>query len=84
VAIASEISNTTLSDQAIDYTLAVAHAETADGWMSSAEKRAGSWWPHWLEWITARSGETRPAPATLDSADFLALDVAPGRYVMES
>ena len=27
----------------------------------------GSWWPHWLEWIKARSGEMTPAPAALGS-----------------
>jgi polyhydroxyalkanoate synthase subunit PhaC len=60
-----------------------AQAETAVGWMGAAEKRSGSWWPHWLEWITARSGKTRPAPAALGSPDLLSLDAAPGRYVME-
>jgi polyhydroxyalkanoate synthase len=60
-----------------------AQAETADSWVGAAEKRSGSWWPHWLEWITARSGATRPAPAALGSADLLSLDAAPGRYVME-
>ena len=61
-----------------------AQAETAEGWTGAAEKQAGSWWPHWLQWITARSGETRPAPATLGSADLSTLDAAPGRYVMEA
>jgi polyhydroxyalkanoate synthase subunit PhaC len=60
-----------------------AQAETADNWIGTAEKRSGSWWPHWHEWITARSGETKPAPAALGSADLLSLDAAPGRYVME-
>jgi polyhydroxyalkanoate synthase len=61
-----------------------AQAETAEGWIGAAEKHAGSWWPHWLEWITARSGETGPAPAGLGSAEHLTLDAAPGRYVMET
>ena len=29
-----------------------------------ATKHAGSWWPHWLEWIKARSGEMGSAPAS--------------------
>jgi polyhydroxyalkanoate synthase len=60
-------------------------AETDDpeAWQKQAERRAGSWWPHWLEWITARSGERKPAPASLGSADIPQLDAAPGRYVME-
>jgi polyhydroxyalkanoate synthase subunit PhaC len=60
-------------------------AETDDpeAWQKQAERRAGSWWPHWLEWITARSGDRKPAPASLGSADIPQLDAAPGRYVME-
>jgi polyhydroxyalkanoate synthase subunit PhaC len=61
-----------------------AQADTADAWMSGAEKRTGSWWPHWLDWITQRSGETKPAPAALAKADLSRLDAAPGRYVMET
>src|SRR5215510_2738852 len=60
-------------------------AETDDpeAWQKQAERRSGSWWPHWLEWITARSGEKKPAPASLGTAHLPALDAAPGRYVME-
>jgi polyhydroxyalkanoate synthase len=55
----------------------------AQAWLDQAEKHAGSWWPHWLDWITARSGEMR-APAALGNADYPLLDDAPGRYVMET
>jgi polyhydroxyalkanoate synthase subunit PhaC len=61
-----------------------AHAADAPTWLEGAQKHAGSWWPHWLAWIKARSGETLHAPATLGSADYPLLDEAPGRYVMES
>jgi polyhydroxyalkanoate synthase len=63
---------------------APARADNAETWLAQATKNSGSWWPHWLEWISARSGETKPAPAGLGSADFLPLGEAPGRYVMES
>ena len=43
----------------------------------------GSWWPHWLDWIKARSGEMTPAPAALGSEPNPPLGAAPGRYVME-
>jgi polyhydroxyalkanoate synthase len=59
-------------------------ADTGEGWLKQAPKSAGSWWPHWLEWISARSGEKKPAPVTLGSAELAPLDAAPGRYVMES
>src|SRR6478609_4342164 len=32
-----------------------ANAATPDAWLGQAEKHTGSWWPHWLEWIKARS-----------------------------
>jgi polyhydroxyalkanoate synthase len=60
-----------------------AHADNADAWLAQSEKNQGSWWPHWLEWIAARSGDKTDAPASLGSTELPALDVAPGRYVME-
>ncbi len=60
-----------------------ARERSAEGWLEKAAKHPGSWWPHWLEWIKARSGELAEAPATLGSADHPPLGEAPGRYVME-
>ncbi len=56
---------------------------TPDAWLDRAEKQTGSWWPHWLAWIKARSGDLIAAPAALGSADIPGLGDAPGRYVME-
>jgi polyhydroxyalkanoate synthase len=55
----------------------------ADAWLQNAVKHQGSWWPHWLEWIKARSGELVDAPATLGNGAYPPLGEAPGRYVME-
>jgi polyhydroxyalkanoate synthase len=60
-----------------------AAAASADRWLEGADKQSGSWWPHWLDWIKARSGEVVPAPAALGTAGCPPLDPAPGRYVME-
>jgi polyhydroxyalkanoate synthase len=60
-----------------------ARAAGAEAWLEQAAKHSGSWWPHWLEWIKARSGEMTPAPATLGSEQHPPLSPAPGRYVME-
>jgi polyhydroxyalkanoate synthase len=57
--------------------------ERADAWLQGATKHNGSWWPHWLEWIKARSGEMRSAPTTLGNAANPPQGEAPGRYVME-
>jgi polyhydroxyalkanoate synthase len=56
---------------------------SADAWLDQATKQAGSWWPHWLEWIKARSGAMTAASAP-GGAAYPPLDAAPGRYVMES
>jgi polyhydroxyalkanoate synthase len=56
-----------------------AREPTADAWLEKARKNQGSWWPHWLEWIKARSGPLHEAPPQLGNN----LGAAPGRYVME-
>jgi polyhydroxyalkanoate synthase len=56
---------------------------SAQAWLEQAAKHGGSWWPHWLDWIKARSGEMTPAPAALGSKYNPPLMAAPGRSVME-
>jgi polyhydroxyalkanoate synthase subunit PhaC len=51
-------------------------------WLEHAVKQAGSWWPHWREWIKARSGGTK-TPGELGSKANPPLEAAPGRYVLE-
>ena len=60
-----------------------AHQANAEAWLEQSAKHTGSWWPHWLEWIGARSGEKKSAPAVLGAADYPLLGDAPGQYVME-
>jgi polyhydroxyalkanoate synthase len=55
----------------------------AQTWHEQAAKHSGSWWPHWLDWIKARSGAMTPAPAALGSDQNPPLEAAPGCYVME-
>jgi polyhydroxyalkanoate synthase len=60
-----------------------AKAAEPQAWLEQAAKQSGSWWPHWLEWIKARSAEMTSAPPALGSEQNPPLDAAPGRYVME-
>ena len=60
-----------------------AQPKSADAWLQQSVNTSGSWWPHWLEWITARSAEKKPAPTALGNANSPPLGEAPGRYVME-
>jgi polyhydroxyalkanoate synthase subunit PhaC len=53
----------------------------ADQWMAGAERHEGSWWEHWVGWLTERSGEQVAAPESPGSHRFPALEPAPGRYV---
>ncbi len=34
-----------------------------DDWLKGTEEQAGSWWPFWMEWLQARAGKQKPAPA---------------------
>jgi len=60
-----------------------ARSAVAQEWLDHASKESGSWWPHWLSWIQNRSGEKKPAPAKLGTAEVPPLGEAPGQYVME-
>jgi polyhydroxyalkanoate synthase subunit PhaC len=50
-------------------------------WLASAQKRLGSWWEYWRDWLRERSGEPRPAPHVLGSERFAPGAPAPGTYV---
>ncbi len=54
--------------------------EDPEAWRAGAEEFAGSWWPHWGEWLAKRSGSRRPARALGDS-EHPVLAPAPGTYV---
>ncbi len=57
---------------------------TADEWLKGTEEVKGSWWPFWMEWMQARSGNKKKAPKTLGKGKFKPLDDAPGQYVLET
>jgi polyhydroxyalkanoate synthase len=58
-------------------------ADAPDAFLSSAEKRKGSWWLDWREWLFARSGDEVTAPASLGSVRHPTIGAAPGTYVFE-
>ena len=55
-----------------------------DEWLAEAQKRNGSWWEYWRDWIQTRSGEKRAAPASLGSERHPPGTKAPGKYVFET
>jgi polyhydroxyalkanoate synthase len=55
-----------------------------DGFAAGAAKQSGSWWRHWSEWLSTRSGDKASARATLGNAEFPSRDSAPGKYVFNA
>lgn len=51
-----------------------------DEWVAAAEEHPGSWWPHWLEWITAQAPRKVPAREP-GGGKLKPLCDAPGEYV---
>jgi polyhydroxyalkanoate synthase len=53
--------------------------ETAEDWFEGAEKRPGSWWPTWRQWLTRGDLEDKtPARKTRNP-----IEAAPGSYVRQ-
>jgi polyhydroxyalkanoate synthase len=57
--------------------------DTPDAFLAAAEKRKGSWWLDWRDWLHARSGEEVIPPSSLGSTRYPTLGAAPGTYVFE-
>jgi polyhydroxyalkanoate synthase len=54
-------------------------AATLEAWIESAREHAGSWWPHYAEWLAKYSGGMVPARAP--GARHGVIEDAPGSYV---
>lgn len=52
-------------------------------WLSGSQKRSGSWWENWRDWLRGRAGEQRQAPQRLGNERYLPETPAPGTYVFE-
>jgi polyhydroxyalkanoate synthase len=53
---------------------------TVDEWIGGATEHPGSWWPHWSEWLKARSGGQVPARDP-SSGPLGSIEDAPGSFV---
>ena len=52
----------------------------ADRWLAGAEQHAGSWWPHWSQWLEAL-GDAQVEARSVGSNKYPPLMDAPGSYV---
>jgi polyhydroxyalkanoate synthase subunit PhaC len=68
-------------DSRSSYRVAEQHPEDPKAFLETAAKVPGSWWPDYAEWLTARSGDLKPAPKRLGGRGHRALSKAPGTYV---
>jgi len=58
-------------------------SETAEAWRESATQTAGSWWPHWMKWVNARS-KAQVDARDPEHGELLPLEDAPGAFVKRS
>ncbi len=53
----------------------------ADHWLETAERKQGSWWPNWDQWLKAQGGSDTVAPKKPGNKAYPVIEPAPGRYV---
>ena len=51
--------------------------DSPDDWLEGSVEHEGSWWPHWMKWLAAKSGKKTEALPVEDKG----LGDAPGTYV---
>jgi len=49
--------------------------------LATAQKVAGSWWPHYSSWLAGRSGGQQKSPSQLGRKGYPVRGAAPGNYV---
>ena len=64
-----------------DYWQGPPAGDDPDQWLAGATEHHGSWWPQWIEWLTARSGPEKKPPSALGNRKYPPLGPAPGTYV---
>jgi polyhydroxyalkanoate synthase subunit PhaC len=63
------------------YLIADEHPPSAAEWRKGATQVPGSWWTLWHDWLTDRSGPTRPRRQQVGNDTHPPRELAPGRYV---
>ena len=55
----------------------------AEQWLKGAQRHEGSWWDHWVAWLSERSGDRVAAPQAAGSRLFPPMEPAPGTYIFQ-
>ena len=66
------------------YVKGVAKGKDPDEWTKTAEKKEGSWWLDWAEFMKEHSGDEVDSPKAAGNAKHKPLGPAPGTYVFEA
>lgn len=66
------------------YWLSDADFDSPDQWLASARREAGSWWPHWQQWVTPHLGDKQVPARAPGSEECPCLMPAPGQYVQQT
>jgi polyhydroxyalkanoate synthase subunit PhaC len=53
----------------------------AEAWLAGATETQGSWWNHWIKWLSLMAGEAVAARRELGTKNYPTVEPAPGRYV---
>ena len=59
------------------------HYVDSETWLALAPRKDGSWWPEWVAWLNARSGDPVAPPVMGAAAGYSPLGDAPGTYVLQ-
>ena len=65
------------------YVKGKAKAKDPDSWTRTAEKKEGSWWLDWADFLKRSSGDEVKASKVVASPKYQSLGAAPGTYVFE-
>jgi polyhydroxyalkanoate synthase len=71
------------SNPKASFMIGTVSAAGPDAFLTTSEKRKGSWWLDWRDWLHARSGEEVSAPASLGGERHSVIAPAPGTYVFD-
>jgi len=52
----------------------------SDDWLQGAQRHVGSWWPDWIEWLSAHAGPLRRALTQAGNPRYPVIEAAPGAY----
>ncbi|WP_170755787.1 PHA/PHB synthase family protein [Ruegeria lacuscaerulensis] len=55
--------------------------ESTEMYLENSTEVDGTWWLHWVEWMTERSAKEKAAPKSTGNKDYPAICASPGTYV---